>query len=167
MQSPAAAIAWEFRRRHRWGLIAIAGYLIVLGAIKGFILEGQAVHFRNAESFALVVIVPLAATFTCFLAVFSFGLSGDLGARQSIYPARMFTLPVTTSALAGWPIVYGAAAMAMLWLAARLVVVWPAGVEVPVIWPALMAASLLAWTQALTWMPYPLPGLRAMIMVLW
>ena len=30
-----------------------------------------------------------------FLAVFSFGLTGDLAARQSIYPARMFTLPVT------------------------------------------------------------------------
>ena len=32
MRSPAAAIAWEFRQRHRWGLIALAGYLLVLGA---------------------------------------------------------------------------------------------------------------------------------------
>ena len=47
-----------------------------------------------------------------FLAVFSFGLSGDLAARQSMYPARMFTLPVTTAALAGWPMLYGTAAMA-------------------------------------------------------
>ena len=45
-----------------------------------------------------------------FLAVFSFGLAGDLAARQSIYPARMFTLPVTTAALAGWPMLYGTAA---------------------------------------------------------
>ncbi len=44
-----------------------------------------------------------------FLAVFSFGLSGDLAARQSIYPARMFTLPVTSAALAGWPMLYGTA----------------------------------------------------------
>ena len=55
-----------------------------------------------------------------FLAVFSFGLAGDLAARQSIYPARMFTLPVTTAALAGWPMLYGAAAMASLWLATAL-----------------------------------------------
>ena len=34
-------------------------------------------------------------------------------------------------------------------------------------WPALLAASLLAWTQALTWMPYALPGLRVIITVLW
>ena len=34
MRSSAAAIAWEFRARHRWGLIALAGYLVVLAAIK-------------------------------------------------------------------------------------------------------------------------------------
>ena len=44
---------------------------------------------------------------------------------------------------------------------------WPSGVDVPVIWPALLAASLLAWTQALTWMPYALPGLRVIVTVLW
>ena len=36
-----------------------------------------------------------------------------------------------------------------------------------VVWPGLLAASLLAWTQALTWMPYPLPGMRVIVTVLW
>jgi hypothetical protein len=102
-----------------------------------------------------------------FLAVFSFGLTGDLAARQSMYPARMFTLPVTTAALAGWPMLYGTAVMAILWLATRLAGVWPSGVHVPVIWPALLAAALLAWAQALTWMPYGLPGLRVIVTMLW
>jgi hypothetical protein len=115
----------------------------------------------------LGVVVPLTATFTYFLAVFSFGLAGDLAARQSMYPARMFTLPVTTAALAGWPMLYGTAVMAILWLATRLFALWPSGFEVPVIWPALLAAALLAWTQALTWMPYGLPGLRVIVAVLW
>src|SRR5205807_538094 len=92
------------------------------------------------------------ATFIYFLAVFSFGLSGDLAARESMYPARMLTLPVTTAALAGLPMLYGTAAMAILWLGMRLFAFWPSDVGVPVIWPALLAASLLAWTQALTWM---------------
>ena len=35
------------------------------------------------------------------------------------------------------------------------------------IWPALAACRLLAWTQALTWMPYGLPGLRVIVTVLW
>jgi hypothetical protein len=168
VRSPALAIAWEFRQRHRWGLIALAGYVLVLATIKLLILEpGQPVNLDTPESFAAVVVVPLTATFTYFLAVFSFGLSGDLAARQSMYPARMFTLPVTTAALAGWPMLYGSAAMAILWLATRLFAVWPSGFEIPLIWPALLAASLLSWTQALTWMPYGLPGLRVIVTVLW
>ncbi|HEX7679511.1 MAG TPA: hypothetical protein VF713_15370, partial [Thermoanaerobaculia bacterium] len=124
MRSPAAAFAWEFRRRHRWGLIVLNGYLLVLALIRLLIRllilgPRQPVSFDDAQS-ALVVVVPLTATFMYFLAVFSFGLSGDLAARQSMYPARMFTLPVTTGALAGWPMLYGTAAMAVLWLATRL-----------------------------------------------
>ena len=114
-----------------------------------------------------MVVVPLTATFVYFLAVFSFGLAGDLAARQSMYPARLFTLPVTTAALAGWPMLYGTATMAILWLATRLVAVWPAGVHVSVVWPALLAAALVAWAQALTWMPYGLPGLRVIVTMLW
>lgn len=111
--------------------------------------------------------VPLTATFMYFLAVFSFGLTGDLAARQSMYPARLFTLPVTTAALAGWPMLYGTLAMAILWLATRLFALWPQGLHVPVVWPALLAAALLAWAQALTWMPYGLPGLRVIVTMLW
>ena len=168
MRSPALAIGWEFRQRHRWGLMAVGGYLLVVAAIKLLILDpGQIVELEDAHSFAAVVVVPLAATFTYFLAVFSFGLAGDIAARQSIYPTRLFTLPVTTSALAGWPMLYGAFAVAILWLATRFLAVWPSAFEVPVIWPALLAASLLAWTQALMWMPYGLPGLRVIVAMLW
>ena len=165
MRSAAAAISWELRRRHRWGFIVIAGYLVLIGIIKIFILQPR-LDVEDIEM-ALIVVMPLTATFLYFLAVFSFGLSGDLAARQSMYPARMFTLPVTTNALVGWPMFYGTVAMALLWLATRLVAVWPHGSPVPVIWPALLAASLLAWTQALTWMPYALPGLRVIVAVLW
>src|SRR5438445_479173 len=57
--------------------------------------------------------------------------------------------------------------MAKLWLVTRFLGVWPARFNIPTVWPALLAASLLAWTQALTWMPYPLPGLRVIVTVLW
>src|SRR5215208_3864330 len=168
MRSSAVAVAWEFRQRHRWGLIGLIGYLSILATIKLVILaRGLPINLDSAESFAFVVVVPVAATFTYFLAVFSFGLDGDLAERQSKYPARMFTLPVTTAALAGWPMLYGTAAMMILWLATRLFALWPSGIEVPSVWPALLAASLLAWTQALTWMAYPLPGLRIIVTVLW
>jgi len=168
MRSPALAIAWEFRQRHRWGLLAVGGYLLVLAVFKFAILEpGQPVSLDDAESFALAVVLPLTVACLYFLVVFSFGLSGDLAARPSLYPARMFTLPVTTTALAGWPMLYGSAAMAGLWLATRLLGVWPPHVDIPWAWPTLLAAVLLGWTQALTWMPYGLPGLRVIVTVLW
>lgn len=168
MRSPAAAIAWEFRRRHRWGWIAIFVYFVVLVAIRFFYLgPAHRIDIENEMGFALAVVIPLATTFIYFLAVFGFGLAGDLAARQSIFPTRMFTLPVTSSALAGWPMLYGALAMITLWFATRMLALWPKGETIPVFWPALLGASLLAWTQALTWMPYPLPGMRVVVTVLW
>jgi hypothetical protein len=168
MRSHAAAVAWEFRQRHRLGLIALIGYLLVIATIKFLVLTRAApIHLDSPESFAFVVMIPLTATFTYSLAVFSFGLDGDLAARQSMYPARRFTQPVTTAELAWWPMLYGTVTMILLWLATRALALWPSGIEVPIIWPALLAASLLAWTQALTWMPYPLPGLRIIVTVLW
>jgi hypothetical protein len=167
MRSHAAAVAWEFRRRHRWGLIALTCYLLALATIKLLILaRGQPVTFDDEQSFAFAVVVPSATAFTYFLAVFSFGFAGDLAGRYSIYPARMFTLPVTSGALAGWPMLYGTVAVAILWLATRFLAAWPPGLDVPLIWPALLAAVFLAWTQALTWMPYALPGLRVIVTVL-
>jgi hypothetical protein len=167
MRSPAAAIAWEFRQRHRWGFAAIAGYLLVLAAIKLVVVERGLLIDLDSLEFGLVVTAPLGATSLYMLAVFSFGFSGDLAARQSIYPARMFTLPVTSGALAGWPMLYGAATMAILWAVTRLFAPWPPSVAIPVVWPALLAALLLAWTQALTWLPYGLTGLRVIVALLW
>jgi hypothetical protein len=166
VRSPALAIAWEFRQRHRWGLIAVAGYLLVVAMIRFLIFEPGTPVLVDSWRFAALASVPLTTTFVYLLAVFSFGFAGDLAARQSIYPTRMFTLPVTTAALAGWPMLYGTATTAILWLTARFVAVWPSGMEIPVMWPALLAATLLAWTQALMWMPYGLPGLRVIVAVL-
>ena len=144
----------------------MAGYLFVVATIRFLILEPGEPVLVDSVRFAAVVSMPLTTTFVYLLAVFSFGFSGDLAARHSMYPARMFTLPVTNAALVGWPMLYGTAAMAILWLAARLFAVWPSGIEIPLIWPALLAAALLAWTQALTWMPYGLPGIRLIVAVL-
>ena len=168
MQSPAAAIAWEFRARHRWGMLGVTVYLIALAAISLVgIARGIPLYGGSPESFAFTVMIPLSSATTYFLAVFTFGLDGDLASRQSMYPARRLTLPVTTTALTVWPMLYGSAAMVTLWLALRTFATWPAGIVIPWIWPVFLATALIAWTQALTWMPYPLPGLRIIVTVLW
>ena len=165
MRAPAAAILWEFRQRHRWGWIGVLATILILGAIKIAILTNHTQLELRDMTFALLVPVPFAAAFLYLLAVFTFGISGDLAARESMYPPRLFTLPVSSAALAGWPMLYGCLSMALLWASLRIVCVFPRDVDVPRYWPALFAASLLAWTQALTWMPYPLRGLRILISI--
>jgi hypothetical protein len=140
--------------------MAVIATILILGAIK-IAARPQ----LNDVTFPLLVPIPLAATFLYLLAVFTFGISGDLAARESMYPPRMLTLPVRSAALAGWPMLYGCVSMALLWFAMRIACIFPSGFVVPKYWPALFAASLLAWTQALTWMPYPVRGMRIVISI--
>jgi hypothetical protein len=168
MTGAASAIAWELRQRHRWGLIALGGYLLLLSAIKLVIVTNDfPIDFDSAETFALVFVVPVSSYFTYFIAAFSFGLDGDFAARQSMYPARMFTRPVSSAALAWWPMLYGAVASVFLWTVTRLLALWPSSLDVPVVWPGFLAVAFLAWAQALTWMPYGLPGVRVIAVVFW
>lgn len=180
MRSPAVAIAWEFGRRLRLGLVALAVYAVVTGTIL-FLRQklGYQVSLQNDEDLAFLVIVPVTTAFMFFLGVFTFGFTGDLQARESIYPARMFALPVTSKGLAGWPMFYGVAAMVVLFLTGGRFLSWettgvlgrfklqPWGIEAPLIWPSVLAAVFLAWTQALTWTAYGWRGLRVIVTVLW
>lgn len=168
MRSAAAAFAWEFQRRLRWGLTALGLYFVVLATFQFLILGPRSpIRPLNSMTFAFTVNVPLAFAFMYFLAVFSYGLAGDVTARHSLYPARMFTLPVSTAALAGWPMLYGATTLAGLWVAATMIALRPSGVPAPLIWPAVFAAAFIAWLQVFAWMPYGLPGLRVIVAVLW
>ena len=167
MRSAAAAFAWEFRQRLRWGLIALGLYFAVLATFQLVAGPRSPIHQQRELTFAFTVLVPVSFAFLYFLAVFSYGLAGDLTARHSLYPARMFTLPVSTAGLAGWPMLYGATTLAGLWVATVLIALWPSGVPAPLLWPALFAAGFIAWLQVIAWMPYGLPGLRMIAAVLW
>ena len=165
MRSPAAAVAWELHHRQRWYLIGLAIYVLVLGLIKPLYLGPEEI-LDLGDGFAVFAVVPFSMTFMYFIAVFTFGMTGDLAARQSIYPARMFTLPVSTAALAGWPMLYGAATMATLWVMVRALARWPWQMEMPVVWPGFLGAVILAWMQVFTWLPYGLRGLRVVAAVI-
>ncbi|MEO8499836.1 MAG: PHB depolymerase family esterase, partial [Vicinamibacteria bacterium] len=54
-----------------------------------------------------------------------------------------------------------------LWLCAALFFRSAWGQDLPLIWPALLGAVFLAWTQVLSWSAYPIPGLRIVAAVLW
>lgn len=168
MSSNTLVIGPVFPRRHLWPLVAVAIYLLVIAAIEllGF-GPTDTLTVVPPDGRVAVVLAPVSTIYFYYLAVFSFGLEGDLAARRSIYPARMFTLPVTTEKLAWAPMRYGMVTVACLLFAAALLGRWPYRVEMPLIWPPLLAAVFLAWTQALMWMPYGLPGVRVIATVLW
>jgi len=167
MRSTAGAFAWEFQRRLRWGLIAALVYFAVLALVQFVILGPRSpIHPLREMTFAFTVSIPVCAAFMYFLAVFSYGLAGDLTARHSLYPARMLTLPISTAALAGWPMLYGTITMAGLWAATAVIGLVPVQAPVPLIWPGFFAVAFVAWLQVVTWMPYGLPGLRMVAAVL-
>jgi polyhydroxybutyrate depolymerase len=166
MRGAAGAFAWEFGRRLRAGAVAIAAYLLGLAIAQLLLGSRSPIRPSNEMTFAFTITIPLTAAFFFVLAVFANGLRGDLTARPSMYPARLFTLPVSTAALAGYPMLYGSLTMASLWGAWNLVALRPGGVQFPFVWPALFGAAFLAWVQVLTWMPFGLRGLRAIVAVL-
>ena len=167
MRSPALAIGAVFPRRHLWPLVPLAAYFVLMAAI-------QLLGFGPTEPLTLmppdgrvaVVLAPVSTLYFYYLGLFSFGLEGDLAGRKSIYPPRMFTLPVSNSTLAWAPMRYGMITVASLVLAAVLLGRWPYGVAIPLISTPLLAAVFLAWTQALMWRPYALPGVRVVVTVL-
>ena len=166
MPSPAARVfAWEFGHRYRWGLLVIAAYVIAMLTTRLLGIEWAQPVDASPVRFIGTIAVPLWSSVMFLLPVFSFGLTGDLAARQSMYPSHLFTLPVTSTALAAWPMLFGTISMALLAQAARLAS-WPAQIEPP-FWLVLYAAAFLAWTQVLMWMSYPVRGLRVVAVVSW
>jgi hypothetical protein len=168
MRTAAAAFAWELQRQHYIGMAALAAYLILFVAVKVLVLPPEYVlRVDPPNGLAAFIIVPVSAMMFYLVGVFTFGLSGDLAARQSIYPAFKLTLPVTSRALAGWPMLYGTTAMFVLWLVTALLLRWvnTRAFAVPLVWPGVLAATYLAWTQAFMWMPYGWLGVRVVIAV--
>jgi hypothetical protein len=167
MRSSAAAIAWEFGRRVRGAVIGLAVWMSILVVMRIFRPElARHIDFDDPGAMALFVTVPMTTAFFYFMAFFSFGLTGDLAGRPSIYPTRMFTLPISNAALTGWPMFYGAIAAVLLWSGTRALAIWPSILKIPLIWPAFLAVAILGWTQAMTWLSYPFRGLRVIATVL-
>ena len=165
----ARAFLWEFRRRHQLGLVVLTVYLLTFLVLQATVLSPDYnVRLNPPNGFAFFVILPGVSMWFYMVGAFTYGLSGDLAARESIYPRRMLTLPVTTDALVGWPMLIGCVSAAALWIVMALFM-RAAGAEypLPLAWPAVLSGLYIAWMQALTWMPYGIPGVRVLVAVFW
>jgi hypothetical protein len=152
----ALGIANSLWWRARWRLIIALAYLCVLSI-------GVHVFPKGTPTFctAAMAVVFMWAN---LLNIFSFE-PGDIGAKESGFPAHMMVRPVQTKALVAWPMIYGIAISAGLWWLAIGLVLNPGGVHLPVFWPAILFAACMAWIQALAWTPLPSPWIRVLLLV--
>jgi hypothetical protein len=161
MLPPSLAIAWMLWRRHRLGLLLGLAYLGAAGIVAAVLprehLEPWGIQAVFGVDVTLMVLFALY-----LLSVFALN-DGDLAGRESCFPASLFTLPVRTGALAGWPLAYAAATVSLLWLAMAGFILRPWGLPVPLWWPAVLTAAGVAWVQMLLWLPFGLPWLRVLV----
>ena len=161
MRSVAWALGWELWRRHRlW-------FALSLAYLGGAAVAVRAMHgVQQPEIVGGIATFPLVWVAIAYLAAFTYAQRADLAAGGSGFPARLFTAPVRTAALVGWVMLYGALAMALLWLATATLLLRPSGLGAPLLWPALLGAAFLAWLQAVSWWPFGWAWLRVAVAVL-
>jgi hypothetical protein len=155
MNYPAATIAYSLWLRLRWAAAGISLYLV------GLAIAAQL--FPNSGEPVVLAALLLTAAFAHMLHVFTLG-PADLGVKGSGFPTCMLTLPLSTRALAGWPMLCGASAHAILWVIVVYAVLIPAGFSPPVFWPAAMIGAGTVWAQAISWSPFPTPFARVPVL---
>jgi hypothetical protein len=150
-------------------LIASAVWLLAVSGLCRALSDGVifgADLFVHEDAILLMFLLGIGPMLCVLLPLFTYGGGADIAGKESTFPTRMLTLPLTTRALVGWPMLYGTVIIALAWLAVATLVLRPAGVNVRLWSPAVFFACCLAWFQALAWRPFGLPGLRIVAAVL-
>ncbi|TWU13288.1 hypothetical protein CA54_21210 [Symmachiella macrocystis] len=170
VSSPTGAFAWQFWRHYP--LVTTGGsiYLIAL-SIAHLVIAGETWH----PAIAAITLGPLLLVLLYLLLVFSYSDRADVFVKESAFPTYLFTLPVSSRALAGWPMVLGGLTLAAFWLTTSGLVL-PQTLSAIGIAPAmrvtdwiawsvliaLMLAAMLAWLQAVLWTTFPLVLMRVL-----
>ena len=191
MNSPAAALTWEIWRRHRTRLLGMVFLLVSfavfypsLCAHMGLKLDapnaldeiatqfGQRVEHGPSLSqiFQIIVMLfvllgPLACMIMSLLCViWIFTLAQIDPKRGFSFPARLFTLPVSTAFLASWLLAVGAATVIAVYLGWTRLVQAPQievfhGFTTCMIWVTLLVVS-----QAILWALDAFPVVRILVL---
>jgi hypothetical protein len=158
MRSPAWAIAWELWRPHR----AVLGWLLVAMVVLAVVFALLPPGTMSPEEAAGCTVLSVGWTLLVYaLLTFTYSLpQTDMASARSTFPARLFTLPVRTSALVAWPMLYGTVFIALTWVVFAALVRALMGNVLSLWSPALGMAAFLAWWQVVAWCPFRLPWLR-------
>ncbi len=164
--SPSLALAYYVWTRHRLSLTLIAVYWLAL------ILLCRTLSFDESLAGGIWALLLSSLCFTAFIFLLNnVSLCRDVKVetRESGFPSRLWSLPMPTYALVGWPMLWGCGTIALAWLTLSWGALGPAfrphGFEPSLWWPALTLAVGVAWLQALAWTPFPLSWVRAFVLI--
>jgi hypothetical protein len=158
MRTPALAIARGIWSAHRWGFVACMATLMGLAATYPLVFS-----MSREPAVVLLSILPLVGVYSWVLNALL--VSGEPGSMVAGYPRAMLVLPVRTRTLVFWPMLYGSLGVVLLWLFTALLVYGPSGYSAPILLPCLALAALMAWIQALAWLPIPNHLLRLLVIL--
>jgi hypothetical protein len=178
MTSPSAALTWEIWRRHGKRLLAALALLFAfilfypkLCTIFGVDLDAPNAPDQIASMFPIrfahssplfrvfqvlimlcILLGPLACMIVTLLCLIGIFACIELDSKKGFaFPARLFTLPISTPFLAGWYLAVGAGSVTLVYLA------WTRLVHLPPIdvfegYPNLLAwVTLMVMTQGIVW----------------
>ena len=153
------ALSWELVARSRWLLVLTGSWLILL-CLVGMSLPASIRTPGVGVCLALTVAWPLVFV----LGALSHGFDGRLESTGTLFPGRLFTLPVSTIVLVGPPLLLGTMVVLVCWTLCALCLLRGCGVEAPLFWPGVLGAGALAWVQTLSWWPFSRPWLRTLLL---
>jgi len=111
--SPALTFGWYIWIRHRRGLTILGGcWLAVI--VLGRSLPVASFDIPVVGTLLGILLMASCLAFTWLLGIFSFNVDARLEARKSGFPARLWHLPLRTTALVGWPMLWGTAVLALV-----------------------------------------------------
>ncbi|HKS37597.1 MAG TPA: hypothetical protein VJW76_10435 [Verrucomicrobiae bacterium] len=146
MRSPALAIAWEIWHRNRMGGVASLAVIGTAGLIN-WLVRGNSRWAGLAEVTGYVLLV-LALFFT--FGGFHFTEGRRKGGFGS-FPFRLFNMPVATSWLVAFPMLYGSVAVLTIYLAGAWLIFVPLGKALPMVWPCLYLICAFTQFQMIIW----------------
>ena len=174
MQSPAYAIAWEIWRKNRWGILIIIA-VIPVWALFSRALVGplqpsgdETLKMLWPMLVLLVDIVPMWVSVLALGVMFCF-TEADARRGAPQFPSRLFTLPVRTSTLVTWPMLYGIVAVLVVSIAWEKLVLSsvPRTEWMPVhFMPVIFVATAMVLLQATVWSLPAFPANRLIVLSL-
>src|SRR6478736_3621312 len=144
----ALGIAYPLWLKTRW----IVGGVLVYIAAMAIAIRLQAFPDAKQQIAGGTVLLFFALAMLLNALIFS---PADLAAKGSVFPLHMLVLPMRTRSLAGWPMLYAAVLMGLLWLLLARLVLIPAEIPLPLLLPAAILMAVTTWVQAIAWSPLP------------